>query len=249
MSGGGGEFNPWPSFVDLFTSVIMVLVLLFLIMAVNVGYYAQFKYKVSYTGSISSDNVILNDNPSINKQDEEPEKKETKDTVVQTKNMEKLLETIKILQQQQSTVQQKQEVKKEVKEYTLESAGISINKDDKKDATQQILEKDKYFVITFNGTEIFMEDAVIKRLKAFILNAMGKFPGHSVQIYAQDPENQMSATVAKQISLGRTLSARNLVRKLGYKPQDVNVDLMNTAKISEPIKAEQGYVVIKIIDK
>ena len=57
------EFNPWPSFVDIFSSVILVMLLFLLVVLVNLGYYAQFKYKVSYTGSISSDEVILNSNP------------------------------------------------------------------------------------------------------------------------------------------------------------------------------------------
>lgn len=65
------EFNPWPSFVDIFSSVILVMLLFLLVVLVNLGYYAQFKYKVSYTGSIATDDLILNDNPSIAKIKEE----------------------------------------------------------------------------------------------------------------------------------------------------------------------------------
>ena len=57
------EFNPWPSFVDIFSSVILVMLLFLLVVLVNLGYYAQFRYKVSYTGSITTDDLILNDNP------------------------------------------------------------------------------------------------------------------------------------------------------------------------------------------
>ena len=49
------EFNPWPSFVDLFSSVILILLLFLLVVLANLGYYAQSKDKTSYTGSISSD--------------------------------------------------------------------------------------------------------------------------------------------------------------------------------------------------
>lgn len=248
MSGGGGEFNPWPSFVDLFTSVIMVLVLLFLIMVVNVGYYAQFKYKVSYTGSVATDALILNDNPTINKQDEEAQKTETKDTTVQTQNMEKLIKQVQNLQNQQ-IISQKPVETKNFKEFTLESVGTTINKDDNKESTQAILEKDKYLVINFTGSEIFMDDAIIKRVKSFISTSTQKYPGHSVRIFAQDPKNQLSATVAKQISLGRTLSARNLIRKLGYEKSDVNVDLSGNGNIEDKIENEQGYVLIKIVTK
>lgn len=53
------EFNPWPSFVDIFSSVILVLLLFLLVVLANLGYYAQFKYKVSYNGSIATDDLIV----------------------------------------------------------------------------------------------------------------------------------------------------------------------------------------------
>lgn len=47
MAAGGddGEMNPYISYVDLFSSVILVLLLFVLIMFVNVGYYMQFNSK------------------------------------------------------------------------------------------------------------------------------------------------------------------------------------------------------------
>lgn len=47
MAGGGddGEMNPYIAYVDLFSSVILVLLLFVLIMFVNVGYYMQFNAK------------------------------------------------------------------------------------------------------------------------------------------------------------------------------------------------------------
>ncbi len=65
------EFNPWPSFVDIFSSVILVMLLFLLVVLVNLGYYAQFRYKISYTGSISTEELILNDNPKEIKIQEE----------------------------------------------------------------------------------------------------------------------------------------------------------------------------------
>ena len=46
------EFNPWPPFVDLFSSVILVLLLIILILIVEVAYFSQFKYKITYEGQI-----------------------------------------------------------------------------------------------------------------------------------------------------------------------------------------------------
>jgi len=49
------EFNPWPPFVDIFASVILVMLLFLLITIVNIGYYAQFKHKISYTASVETE--------------------------------------------------------------------------------------------------------------------------------------------------------------------------------------------------
>ncbi len=58
MAGGGddGEMNPYISYVDLFSSVILVLLLFVLIMFVNVGYYMQFTSKDSKQ-EVSSKNI------------------------------------------------------------------------------------------------------------------------------------------------------------------------------------------------
>lgn len=59
-------FNPWPGFVDLFASVIMVVLIFMLVLIVNITYYAQFKYKLSYTGSAAVQE--LSNEPIINKE-------------------------------------------------------------------------------------------------------------------------------------------------------------------------------------
>ena len=58
------EFNPWPSFVDIFSSVILVLLLFLWVVLANLDYYAQFKYKVSFNGSISTDDLITSSSSS-----------------------------------------------------------------------------------------------------------------------------------------------------------------------------------------
>ena len=80
------EFNPWPSFVDIFSSVILVMLLFLLVVLVNLGYYAQFKYKVSYTGSIATDDLIVNDNPSEGTVKMFQEQVPTENIEVQTQN-------------------------------------------------------------------------------------------------------------------------------------------------------------------
>jgi len=84
------EFNPWPSFVDIFSSVILVLLLFLLVLIVNIGYYAQFKFKVQYDGSIATDKVVLMDDSERIEVDIKSDKEEELDSILQTTNMEKV---------------------------------------------------------------------------------------------------------------------------------------------------------------
>lgn len=72
-------FNPWPGFVDLFASVIMVVLIFMLVLIVNITYYAQFKYKLSYMGSAAvqelSNEPIVKKEPVL--EEESPQKEES----------------------------------------------------------------------------------------------------------------------------------------------------------------------------
>ena len=50
-------------------------------------------------------------------------------------------------------------------------------------------------------------------------------------ITAADPKSLASATIAKQVSLARTIGVRNLIRKLDYDKKDVRIDLLSSTKI------------------
>lgn len=58
-----GDMNPFISYVDLFSSVILVLLLFVLIMFVNVGYYMQFNSK-NATASATPVEVVAPQTPS-----------------------------------------------------------------------------------------------------------------------------------------------------------------------------------------
>ncbi len=224
------EFNPWPSFVDIFSSVILVMLLFLLVTLVNLGYYAQFKFKISYTGSIATDDLILNSNPQ---------------PVV-----EKVLKTKKEVQEVVDKLQEKIEVLEKTLQNTknLESPGIDYAEqmDDNKESKQKSIETNEYMIVTFKDNEIFVDDAIIKKIKAFTKNIKEKIGEHKIYISAVDPKNQVSATIAKQISLGRTISARNLIRKFGYEKKDVKVDLLSKIDLKEKFDDKNGYIVIKV---
>ncbi|WP_321315174.1 hypothetical protein [Halarcobacter sp.] len=242
------EFNPWPSFVDIFSSVILVMLLFLLVVLVNLGYYAQFKYKVSYTGSIATDDLIVNDNPSEGTTKMYQEQVPTQ-AQVQTQNQSQSIaqmqnEIIRL----RKTIEERTVKAKEKEESEIEAGGIDVKdrKDDDNDTKQQILNVDDYFIITFKGDEIFFDNAITKQLKVFLAEVKEKYGKHQVLINAADVQGRASATIAKQISLARSIGTRNLIRKLGYEKKDVRIDLLSSTEVKEKINKQNGYLVIRI---
>ena len=77
--------------------------------------------------------------------------------------------------------------------------------------------------------------------------AKDKYKNDKVHIYSYDIQEQISATISKQISLGRTMSAKNLIRKFGYEKKDVVIDLSGDFEIKEKIDNKNGYLIIKTV--
>jgi len=205
------EFNPWPPFVDIFSSTILVLLLFMLILIVNLGYYAQFKFKVTYKGTIPTTELI--------------EKKEV---------IEKEVVKTSII----SEVQEKKE---------LERAGQDlVQVQDTNSTLQATVQKDDYLIVTFADKEILLDDPTIVQVKQFIQQMKNKFPKHKVIISSVEPTNQISSTIAKQISLARTLNTRNLIRKQGYNKSDVRIRLLEDTIRSKLPENEAGFVYITV---
>ncbi len=222
------EFNPWPPFVDIFSSTILVLLLFMLILIVNLGYYAQFKFKISYTGTISTDKLIRDESP--------------------TKNKVKEIEEQKIIKEQTESKVQKTSVISEIQEKKeLERAGQDlVQLDDRATSLQATVQKENYLIVNFADKEILLDDVTIKQVKQFIEDMKIKFPKHKVIVSSVEPTNQISSTIAKQISLARTLNTRNLIRKLKYKKSEVRVRLLDEEIRKKLPDNEAGFVYISI---
>lgn len=216
------EFNPWPAFVDLFSSVILVMLLFLLITIVNIVYYSQFKFKVAYAGAILNDKVI---------------------SAPETKKIE-VLEKKEDVQKAVQAVQ--------AKEYAgnIEAAGKDLSRIYEDEATkQEVVMAEEHLLVNFGSNDIKIDNPTIIQIREFINKIKQKNIKHMVKISAVDPTNQISATVMKQISLARTLNARNLIRQMGYDIKDVRVDLLhpNASKIVNQNK--NGYIIIRIEKK
>ena len=216
------EFNPWPAFVDVFSSVILVMLLFLLITIVNIVYYSQFKFKVAYAGAILNDKVIA-----------APETKK-----------------VEILEKKEDTPREVQVVQAKERIGTIESAGKDLSRIYEDEATkQEVVMAEEYLLVNFGSNAIKIDNPTILLIREFINKIKQKNLKHTVKISAVDPTNQISATVMKQISLARTLNARNLIRQMGYDIKDVRVDLLhpNAAKIINQNK--NGYIIIRIEKK
>jgi hypothetical protein len=208
------EFNPWPAFVDVFSSVILVMLLFLLITIVNIVYYSQFKFKVAYTGAILNDKVI---------------------SVPETKKIEIL--------------EKKEDVQKE-HSGNLEAAGKDLSRIYEDEATkQEVVMAQEHLILNFGSNDIKIDNPTILQIREFINKAKQKNIKHIVKISAVDPTNQISATVMKQISLARTLNARNLIRQMGYEIKDVRVDLLHPNATNIINQNKNGYIIIRIEKK
>ena len=228
------EFNPWPSFVDIFSSVILVLLLFLLVLIVNVGYYSQFKFKIQYEGSIITDKIVLTETADVIKVDKENDKNITTESVVQTTDMKDI------------TTQAMQEYLTAATD--IESAGedLADKKRDTKPQQQDIKEEDKIFYVKFNGNDIFISDQIVDQLKVFINKIKTKYPNAKITLSSVDPIDQLSLTVAKQISLGRIIATRSLIKKFKFNMKNLHLKLSDKIKIPDDLDSKYGFIVVKV---
>jgi len=214
------EFNPWPPFVDIFASVILVMLLFLLITIVNIGYYAQFKHKVSYTASVVTEAPIQSEDQSKvqpTKQECSPiksvEEEPTKDTdfsfhkittAVTVNGISSLFEGGK-------------------------SAGNAISyaadKDKKEFTEQNAIQKDLTLTVDFEDKEIFINSKIKRKIKLFLNKIKRRSKRTIYTIYVSDPTNIISSTISKQISLGRILNTKNVLKKSDISLKNIRLNL------------------------
>ena len=234
------EFNPWPAFVDVFSSVILVMLLFLLITIVNIVYYSQFKFKVSYTGTIIKEDLIAS---AEMKKVEVP--KISNDEIKKIEVPQNKAENFQVVKQEEI-------LKTHTKDNTseMQRAGKDLSRMYEDDVTKQkTVATDEYLLLNFGSNAIKLDNPIISQVREFIKNTKLKYPKHIVKISAVDPTNQISATVMKQISLARTLNTRNLVRQMGYDIKDVRIDLLRPNATNIINQNENGYLIIRIEKK
>lgn len=209
-------FNPWPSFVDLFASVIMVVLMFMFVLIINITYYAQFKYKIAYAGTIP------------------------------IKIIEENTQNIKKVSTFEDTPKKIDELEKKEKEAI---AGMDLTIKDSNLTRQENIIYEDWMTIKYLDKEVILDPQSVKEIETFLENAKAKYGNHFISIYSNEPKDQVSASVSKQIALSRTLNVRNLIRKKGYKDEDVVVRLKEKIPDSKLVDHIPGYGILMINKK
>lgn len=186
MAGGGdsNEMNPFISYVDLFASIIMVLLLFILIMFVNVGYYIQFNTK----------------NKTEN-QEEKQKKEEVNPEAKKEQNKEKSIQYFVQTENNNTTPVQGGEVE-----------GNVLTKKSEQFAQAEF--KEQELVIAFKNNEYFLNKEITAQVTDFMENTLKKNPNALFYISVNDSQKLISSTQTKQVSLGRILSLKNALEKV-----------------------------------
>ena len=230
------EFNPWPPFVDIFASVILVMLLFLLITIVNIGYYAQFKHKISYTASVETQTPV------------QPEE--------QTKVMTNPQECTPLPDVETPIDDDKAISFHKILAPSFESANNSLfsggkaegnavsyatNKEQKEFTKQKAIKKDLVLTIEFQDKEIFLNSHIKRKIKLFISGINRRSKRAIYTLYVSDPTNVISSTISKQISLGRVLNVKSIVKHSNISPKNIKMNLQQEIPSNNPY----GNITIK----
>jgi len=210
------EFNPWPPFVDVFSSVILVLLLFILVTIVNVAYYMQYNAKSNSEAQNSSAKVDslyrgsdITDMISLKKE---------KKVALDSKGNDSLFSGGK-------------------------SEGNAMGIPQKDGKTEQSLKKDgNSLIVEYKSKEMFLTSKAKKDLESFIKAQKAKNKGAKFVISISQPTNIIGKTIPKQISIGRALSAKNAMKKMGVKLNEMKLKI---TKIKDK-NYKFGYVKITV---
>lgn len=211
------EFNPWPPFVDVFSSVILVLLLFILVTIVNVAYYMQFNAKTNSEATTKSQT----------------------DSLQAGKDVQDMISLAK------------------VEKPALDSAGndalftggksegnaISVSDINDQKESQSIEKKVGQLLVAYNDKEIFNTAKIKSDIKAYIKAQMRQNPNAKFEISVAQPTKILGTTIPKQISLGRALNVKNLLKKEDVKLSNISLKMQK----NRDTKYNYGYVKIKVI--
>jgi hypothetical protein len=224
MAGGGsdGEMNPFISYVDLFSSVILVLLLFVLIMFVNVGYYMQFNAKNPELSDAESKDMALKKSGAA---------ADTKEIILVDKAIVEVKEQKKEQKESNNTIQGK----------GGQADGTAvIQRDTKPPAISELRVDD--LVIVFRNNEYFVSSDMLRQTASALEKVLQTKPNATFVITVGDSKKLVSSTQAKQVSLGRVLGLKNKLNEMDSLKNRVKINFQQ----SESLGYEYGHIKIEI---
>jgi len=214
--------NPWPPYVDIFSSTILVLLLFMLVLYSIIAYNAQFISKVKYQESVKNEkevSSVMDAQQILNVLAQHIEKREQTPVpiasiTVTDKNTSKLFEG------------------------GLEQGGMVSADNLKKEPLSEF--KKEEMMIVFKNKDIFVSPQLLDEVKRSITQLLNKNPNSKIEIKVGDPKLVISSTMAKQISLGRILNIKNKLNAVPKFKDKVEISF------DQEDKASQDYGFIKI---
>ena len=192
------EFNPWPPFVDVFSSVVLVLLLFILVLIVNVAYYTQFNMKIE---SVS-------------------------ETKSQTNNLQAGVDVTEMISLHKITKPKMDTAGNDSLFSGGKSEGNAMSSSSKKQHKKrqkvEITSKDT-IVIGYQDSRIFLDSGVKREIDNFMKKT--KKEEQKVVISMAYPINMISTTMKKRTSISRVIDVKNSLKKMGIKLSDIKIHM------------------------
>ena len=211
------EFNPWTPFVDVFSSVILVLLLFILVTIVNVAYYMQFNAKSNSQAETTSPveslqaGVDMQDLITFAKIEKVPLDAAGDDSLFSG--------------------------------GTSEGNALTIEKSKDTSNGQTVSKSKGQLLVSYEGKEIFNTGEIKKDIRAFLKAERAKNPDAKFEISVAQPTKILGRTIPKQISLGRALNVKNILKKENVKLNNIKLKMQK----NRDVNYDYGYVKINVI--
>ena len=96
--------------------------------------------------------------------------------------------------------------------------------------------------IQFEDKEIFLNSHIKRKIKLFISDVNRRSKRAIYTLYVSDPTNIISSTMSKQISLGRVLNVKNIIKRAHINKKNIKMNLQDEVKSANRF----GDIIIKV---
>jgi hypothetical protein len=192
------EFNPWPPFVDVFSSVVLVLLLFILVLIVNVAYYTQFNTKV----------------------DSHSKTKSIKDNLQAGMDVSDMISLHKIVKPKLDTTGRDSMFSGGKDEGNVLSSSTKTDKKVTQDVKRLSSEE---LMVAYNDIDIFLQKDAKAKIKSFI--DRNNKNDRKIIISMAYPSNVISTTMKKKISISRIVNVKNALKKFGVKLSNMKIKI------------------------